>query len=667
MKKTLTFILILVLFAVGAAFVPDLLQADLAFAETTPTITATDVTVHRGQMFSVDVNIANNVGFSTLRILVSFDTSVMTFKSATLGSALSNLVYTPSGPNISDDEIRETGIPFTWTSALGNKLGDGNGLVITLQFESSAQAEEGDYTVRLSYDQGNAFDADGKPVAINTVNGTVSLKKGAFRVNYYDDDGTLLFDRDYNDEDKMPNLSDVPAPSRPTDDKYEYQFVGWVPMVSDEPNVLKLQASYNYVAVPYMVMFYVDGELFDTAECKYGTDLTFPSTVKQGYVFSGWFLDEKFTQRLTSPKMAPNADHVWNLYGYYKYNVREENVPEITLSVVDRTDNLVTVDAEFSVNMGVAAMSMDLDYDRENLTFKGFKLGSVFANSVFVYLPNDGITLGEDGFYRGADSVLAAQPFRFTFNNGLTNVTDLGLILRLQFEVSADAPNGVYTVSFSYDKSKDAYFFDKDGNAVLTMLDVVAAQILQGVKTEWSESVEGDSSVTVGVSSSVGMEMHTELVVTNVSDSISGDDVASVVGSSREVKGAYALALMQDNVVVQPNGVLQVRIRLASEVLGSELTLYAVGDNGNLVECEAEVVDGELVFSTETLGTFVIVGNKTQTPPGGDDNPPVGGDNVGESDGFIIYIVLLLIIIILILLITTIVVARDKESNKKKR
>ena len=656
MKKTLTFILIMVLFAVGAVFVPDLLQSDLAFAETPPTLSATDVTVHRGQMFSMDVSIANNVGFSSMKIRVTFDTSAMRLKSATNGTALSNLVYTPAGPSAWEEGGQEDGVSFTWLRSTSLKLGDGNGLVLSLQFESFADAEVKDYKVTVACDPTNTFDADGKTVHVENASGTVTVQKGAFRVNYYDDDGTLLFERDYNDEDKMPNLSDVKAPTRPADDMYEYQFAGWVPMVSDEPNVLKLQATYNYVAVPYIVRYFVDGKPFATDDCNYGEDLPLPSTVKQGYVFSGWFLDEEFTQRLTSTKLSPNEDHVWNLYGYYKYNIREDNVPEITLSVVDRTENLVTVDVEFTVNMGVAAMSLNLDYDRENLTFKGFKLGSVFADSVFTFWPNEGITLGDDDFYRGANAVLAAEPFGFTFNNGLTNVTDLGLILSLQFEVSADAPNGVYTVSFNYDKSKDAYFFDKDGNAVLTMLDVVAAQILQGVKIEWSESAQGDSSVTVGVSSSVGMEMNTELVVTNVSDSISEDDVATVVGSSKEIKGAYNLTLMQDNVAVQPNGVLQVRIRMSSDVIDSEPILYAVNEDGEIVECEAEVVNGELVFSTDTLGTFVIVGNKTQTPPS-------GGDNVGESDSFTIYVVLILIIIILILLITTIVVARDRKSN----
>ena len=461
-------------------------------------------------------------------------------------------------------------------------------------------------------------------------------------------------------------MGKVDAPTRPTDDMYEYKFERWEPMISDEQNVLKYRARYKYTPIEYIVRYFVDGKPFATDSCDYGANVPLPSTNKQGYLFSGWFIDEGYTQRLSSAKMDANPEHTWNLYGYYTLNVREENAPEITLSVVERTDNLVTIDAKFTANIsGVAAMSLNLVYDRANLVFKGFKLGDAFSQNDFMFKPSANVALGEDGYYRAtANGALVGDPFTFMFNNGLENTMSLGLIVRLQFEVADNAPIGVYTVSFDYDKTKDVSYWDENGEPALTALNIVPAQISQGEKKQWNEAVEGDSSVTVDVTSSVGMEMYTILRVNDVSASFPSENYTSVIGNGKEIKNAYRLDLLQNNVSVQPGGELQVKIKLKADALNNAPTLYFVGANNELTLIEATVVDGELVFSTDNLGTFVIVGNKAQSPQTPDDNNP---PSKGERDNFwLFYLMVILGIVGLIVELIYVVVVRRRRREQSR-
>lgn len=689
MKKTLTFILILVLMATGATFV-GLLKADVGFADTQPTISGAEVTVHRGQAFTMDVSIQGNTGLTGLKIWVKYDYTAMELVDVTLPKTdrgLKTLDFDPMGTvdgSWSDQNKYRNGVSFLWSSSLSQLNADtSNGVLMTLHFESFLTAETGTYDVQLICDPDNASN-NGTHVDITMHKGVVELEKGEFRVEYYDYDDTPLADYDYNDEDNPPDMSNAPTPTRKDDDMYSYEFAGWKAVESGEKNVIKYVAQYDCTPIEYLVIFVVDGDQFDTNACNYGEDIDFPNTSKQGYTFSGWYVDEDCEQRLTTPKMSANKDHVWYLYGYYTYDVREENVPEVTLSIADKSNGVFTIDAVFTVNMGVVAMNLDLNYDRDNLIFKGFMLGDVFSQSLFK--PNADIVLGDDGYYRGAsDGALAADPFRFMFSNGITNTTACELIVRMQFELAPDAPNGVYVVTFDYDPTRDVYYVDRTGSFALTSLNVYEVELSKGERSEWSQSAEGDSSVTVDVSSSVGMEMHTKLVVKDVSASYANSDVSAVIGSDKEIKNAYKLDFKQNNVSVEPSGELQITIDLKTNALSSSPSLYLVTSSGELVAWESQVVGTQLTFCSETLGTFVIVGNKTQSqqPPAGDNDPsgggnPSGGNNPSGGGGdtndgpldphdkgvVLSYVVMFLVLIILILIILIIFALRKKKDSR---
>lgn len=648
MKKAVTYILILVLLAVGTAVVPVLLHNDVAFADTNATISGSGTTVHRGQTFTIDVTISDNEGLTALKLLLKYDSSAMKLVDATQGSALSQMTYWATNKTEWDNFNRGDGIGFLWDGAQPDKS---NGVLLTLTFDSFITAEVGNYPVEITYDPENTRSNVGVPATPVVTNGNVNIQKGCYSVQYYNYDDTLLFEQDYNESD-VPKYNGA-TPTRAEDEMYSYEFCGWKGKVSNESGVIKYVADYTLTAQSYVVRFYVDGETYRVAACDYNEEVdvtTRPS--KQNYTFVGWFTDEACKQKVHSTLMPA---HELSLYGYMKYNIREENIPEMVLSVAEWEGNTITIEAALTVNTGIAAMNLELDYDRTNLTFKGFQRGTAFSGALG--FTNGGqIELGDDGYYRETTAgALSAQHFIFNFENSVDNSTECAMVLRMQFEIAAQAPAAVYEVTFKYDQSKDVSYINDAGELWYTVVDIVGAKIAKGEKDHWNEPAEGDPSVTVDVKSPVGLPVQTELVVHDVSSTspLSPEYLANFLKSNQQIKNSYQISLEQDGVTVKPSNTLEVKIKLKDAVRNGEtLALYLVSGD-EFVFCQSSVVGDELVFSTDKLGTFAIVGSVPSTS---------NGDNGGGS---LLWLIIVLIAIIVILLILLIIVAVRKKKKQQ--
>ena len=642
MKKTVTLILILVVLAVGAALLPALMQDGVAFADSAITVAGSNVTVHRGQTFSMDITLSDNDGLVSLLVLVEYDNTAMKLQSVTRGSALESFTF----DHTKQEEWYkysqfDGGIRFLW---YGGVPDTSNGVLLTLEFESNIAADIGDYDVEINYDIDNTFayydDNKGIPANVATQNGIVTLIKGAYSVEYYNYDDALLWSKDYNNPDERPTAYGGPTPTRPTDDMYSYVFNGtWRGIVSTEKGVIKYRAEYDTSPVEYIVRYFVDGEMFYLDSGFYGETLDLPDTTKANYTFYGWYTDATFKQKAHYPLPA-NSSHEWDLYGYYKYNIREDNIPELALTATESGGNLVVIDATLIANPGILSMNLTLNYDRKNLSFKGFKAGSAFSGAI-VFTNDDAITLDADGFYRAkSGSSITADPFVFSFENGAENSTECALVVRMEFEISSTAPNGVYQVTFDYNKSTDISYLDDSGEMWYTMLDIVAAKVPHGSVDHWSSSVQEDSSISVEISSSAGLHPQTKLIVHDVSGSLQLSSSATDTLGEQEVKKAYSLTFEQDGVVVEPSGTYQVKIKLKAAITNA--TLYSLGADGSLTKCSSSIEGDQIVFTVDKLGTFVIAGDKSSTtkPPDGpsgpgDDNPggdDPGGDNPGGNN-----------------------------------
>ena len=119
----------------------------------------------------------------------------------------------------------------------------------------------------------------------------------------------------------------------------------------------------------------------------------------------------------------------------------------------EQSERELSVDVMVEENSGVCAMLLNLEYDTSALTLTGLSYGEAFS--------------ALDPIHTGTDTPAGygVYPFQISYL-GEENDTSLGRMMTLHFRVREDAPDGTYTVTFSYERNKDvAYLHD---GAILT-------------------------------------------------------------------------------------------------------------------------------------------------------------------------------------------------------
>ena len=139
--------------------------------ESTPTITVSDATALAGETVSVSISLANNPGIISLRLSVSYDTSVMTLTDIEDKDCFQNVTF-------ADDAGKMASSPYIilWNSATSAQPCTANGVIATLKFVVKADAADGTYPVSVSYQAGDILDFDLRSVAFATKNGTVTVQ-----------------------------------------------------------------------------------------------------------------------------------------------------------------------------------------------------------------------------------------------------------------------------------------------------------------------------------------------------------------------------------------------------------------------------------------------------------------------------------------------------------
>ena len=122
-----------------------------------------------------------------------------------------------------------------------------------------------------------------------------------------------------------------------------------------------------------------------------------------------------------------------------------------------------SVDVMVQENTGVCAMLLALEYDTSAFTLTGLEYGMAFSALAPIHTNTD--TPVGYGVY----------PFQITYS-GEENDTSVGRMMTLRFRVKDDAPDGTYTVTFSYTKNKDVVYFG-DGEILTKNLLIDGAKI----------------------------------------------------------------------------------------------------------------------------------------------------------------------------------------------
>jgi len=591
-------ILILSIFSFAFCF-GSVNKNEKTFAESsyTPKVSVQNKTVHRGQTFSVDVNIEDNEGLISLFLTLDYNNEVMTLKNVIQKDALGSLTLTTT--NV-DTEAGYGILPFNmlWD---GRTSDNSNGTIVTLIFDSYIDAPLGYYPINLSFDKQNTNIAYKTPTDIFISDGTIELITGEFLAVYQDYYGDILYNKDYNADDIPEYPTTLPLPERAEDAEYIYEFLGWEGVPSDDVNTLIYEAKYKLIPQTYTIFYYIDGingvpdgtidndDFYLASELSYGSYIKpQDSPLKQYYQFFGWYADENFSSVLAYGTMP---SHDIRLYGYYSFDVREKDIPIISLENMEIYNNLeyVSINAKILENTGFNGLVLTLNYDKEALIFDHFEQLETLSSMQFEWT----------GSEKESDN------FKFYYESA-ENTYETGEFLKLYFRLKENIEDATYNVWFDYDYHTDATYVNSDKEIKYTMIEFYNGEIPIGQKNHWVHNLDTERSVDIV--SDDGKPVNVYLNVDLVTESVVIDEnlIKTDVGEDMYLSSAYEIKLIQNRKEIQPNTTLRIRIKLTEKEQKSNIKFYYLNDDYELISYDFKIVNGELVFTTDHLSYWVI-------------------------------------------------------------
>jgi hypothetical protein len=316
------------------------------------------------------------------------------------------------------------------------------------------------------------------------------------------------------------------------------------------------------------------------------------------YEFSGWYIDDEFKTMSTYSTMPAKTIR---LYGYYSFDVRERDIPLIKMasSFTDDSYENVVVTAEIQVNTGFNGLVLTLNYDKNALSFDHFDG------------PSDlNVALKDMQFDTTNTSDLSFDAFKFYFESA-TNNYETGLFLKLYFKVKPNTSDGTYNVTFTYDYHTDATYINNSGEVKYTLLDIKGAEIPIGQIDHWTEDLNDERrvEVTSETGKPINVVMEVELITERVD--VANETIEVLVGRNMYMSSAYQIVLKQNDVIIEPDSTLIIKIKLTeSEQKGKIKLCYVDDETGELVNVDFRTENGYIIFSTDKLNDYLIFASK---------------------------------------------------------
>ena len=242
-----------------------------------PQIIIDSVSAEPGETFTVNVSLANNPGVISMMLHLSYDDAL----------TLINIGDTGLFPGRVHGDVTDV---LLWDYGTSSQNFTGNGVIATLTFALSEEAEPGEYHICLSYDnaEGDIINIDFEPVEFAVQNGAVTVagaQPEMHTVTFKDWNGTVLKTQE------VQHGGDAEAPADPT--RIGYTFTGWDKAFTNVTADLVVTAQYSINT--YTVTFRDwNGTVLKTQEVQYGGDAEAPADpTRVGYTFTGW--DKAFT------------------------------------------------------------------------------------------------------------------------------------------------------------------------------------------------------------------------------------------------------------------------------------------------------------------------------------------------------------------------------------
>ena len=259
-----------------------------------PQIIVDSASAEPGETFTVNVSLANNPGVISMMLHLSYDDAL----------TLINIGDTGLFPGRVHGDVTDV---LFWDYGTSSQNFTGNGVIATLTFTLSEEAEPGEYHICLSYDnaEGDIINIDFEPVEFAVQNGAVTVAAAQpemHTVTFKDWDGTVLKTQE------VQHGGDAEAPADPT--RVGYTFTGWDKEFTNITADLVVTAQYEINT--YTVTFKDwDGTVLKTQEVQYGGDAEAPADpTRVGYTFTGW--DKVFTN--VTADLVVTAQYEINTY-----------------------------------------------------------------------------------------------------------------------------------------------------------------------------------------------------------------------------------------------------------------------------------------------------------------------------------------------------------------
>ena len=259
-----------------------------------PQIIVDSASAEPGETFTVNVSLANNPGVISMMLHLSYDDAL----------TLINIGDTGLFPGRVHGDVTDV---LFWDYGTSSQNFTGNGVIATLTFTLSEEAEPGEYHICLSYDnaEGDIINIDFEPVEFAVQNGAVTVAAAQpemHTVTFKDWDGTVLKTQE------VQHGGDAEAPADPT--RVGYTFTGWDKEFTNITADLVVTAQYEINT--YTVTFKDwDGTVLKTQEVQYGGDAEAPADpTREGYTFTGW--DKAFTNIMAD--LVVTAQYEINTY-----------------------------------------------------------------------------------------------------------------------------------------------------------------------------------------------------------------------------------------------------------------------------------------------------------------------------------------------------------------
>ena len=446
-----------------------------------PQIIIDSVFAEPGDTFDVNISLANNPGIISMMLHLSYDDAL----------TLVNIGDTGLFPGRVHGNVTDV---LFWDNGTASENFVGNGVIATLTFTLSEEAQPGEYHIYLSYNNADddIINIDFEPVEFAIQNGAVTVagaQPETHTVTFVDWDGTVI------DAQEVEFGADAAAPEAPV--REGYTFIGWDVDFTNVTEDITVTAQYeiNIYTVTFVDW---DGTVIDTQEVEFGADAVAPAApTREGYTFIGWDVDfANVTEDITV-----TAQYEINIYTvtFVDWDGTVIDVQEVEFGAdaaapaapvregytftgwdVDFTNVTedITVTAQYEINVytvtfkdwnGTVFKTQQVQYGgaatapanptREGYTFTGWDkaFNNITTNLVVTaqysinsytvtFVDWDGTVLDVQEVEFGADAVAPAAPTRegYTFtgwDKAFSNIT-ADLVVTAQYSINS------YTVTF---------------------------------------------------------------------------------------------------------------------------------------------------------------------------------------------------------------------------